>query len=501
VTSRPGDVYIGLDLGTSGLKGVALSLPAGVLARGGATYRTHSPAPGAAEQTPQDWLAAAEAVVRQLANAVDPERWRGVGLSAMIPTLVAVAPDGEPVGPAVTWQDSRADGPGHRLRDGYGADRLYRATGQWVDGRYLVPMFLRLAGDEPARAAAAGMLLGAKDYLFGWLTGEVATDPSTAAGYGCYQLEAGCWDDEVLALARQLTGTDLPALPPVRPSASWRPLRGEIAASFGCGQIPVCVGAADSAAGAFGLDVRRPGQIAYIAGTSNVILGVAGRMLLDPGHRFLVTPLAEPGAWGLEMDLLATGSAIRWLAGLLSHERDEAAIVALAAGPDPRDAPLVLPYLSPGEQGALWDPQLRGTVVGLHLSHGPAHLARGLVNGIVLESRRCLAVLDEAAPFGGDLEVAGGSAADAGFRADLADATRRRVGMPGDNDTDVSALGAALIAAEGIDGQRPPARPARAPLAEPDAACAAVWDQLWADYEQAREAITGHYHANGERPA
>src|SRR6202042_1594414 len=98
---------------------------------------------------------------------------------------------------------------------------------------------------------------------------------------------------------------------------------------------------------------------------------------------------------------------------------DAAGLVALAAGTDPATAPVVLPFLSPGEQGALWDPRLHGAVVGLSLAHGRDHLARGLVSGIILESRRCLAVLEETGGFGRELAVAGGSASDPGFRADL----------------------------------------------------------------------------------
>src|SRR5499427_10419740 len=280
-------VYIGLDLGTSGLKGVALAPGGTVIARGAAAYPTHRPGPGACEQAPQDWITAVESVAAQLRNAARPRRWRGIGLSAMIPTLVTAQPGGEPAGPAITWQDGRADARGEQLRERCGGDRLYRATGQWVDGRYLLPMFLRVADDEPARAAAVAWLLAAKDYLFGWLTGEIATDPSTAAGFGCYRLEAGAWDGEVIAAAAALAGPAgpaLPSLPPVLPSTACWPLRGEIAQRLGCGPIPVCLGAADSVLGAYGLGVRHPGQVAYIAGTSNVIMGVADRLLLDPGH-------------------------------------------------------------------------------------------------------------------------------------------------------------------------------------------------------------------------
>jgi len=489
------DVYIGLDLGTSGLKGVAADASGAVVARASAAYESYRPAAGAVEQAPRDWITATESVAGQLCVAVDPRRWRGIGLSAMIPTLVTADADGEPTGPAITWQDCRADGHGDELRERCVPDTLYRATGQWVDGRYLLPMFLRAAAAEPRRAAATSWLLAAKDYLFGWLTGMLATDPSTATGFGCYELTGGGWNSTALAAACDMAGQPLPSLPPVLPSATCRMLRSEVAARLGCAQIPVCLGAADSVLGALGLGVCEPGQVAYIAGTSSVILAVTNRQLLDPAHRFLLTPLAEPGSWGVEMDLLATGGAIRWLAGLLADEPDETALVALGAATDPRDAPLILPYLSPGEQGALWDPHLQGTVIGLRLSHGRRHLARGLLNGIVLESRRCLSVLAETGDFGNDLDVGGGSAADPTFRGDLADATRCRVRTPPDHDTDYSARGAALLAALGIDGKRLPARAGTGLVADPDPDRAATWDALWAEYEQARHAVAGHYHS------
>jgi sugar (pentulose or hexulose) kinase len=525
--------YLGLDLGTSGLKGVALTAAGSVLARGSAGYPTRRPAAGACEQEPASWLRAAESVTEQIRSVVPARRWRGIGLSGMIPTLVTVGRDASPAGPAITWQDSRADAEGDELRETCGGDWLYRLTGQWVDGRYLLPMFSRVAAQEPDRAAATAVLASAKDYLFCWLTGELATDPSTATGFGCYELATGQWNDEVRAAAAArrrpaggqsarhqyalgppgredreagagggypapLAASQLgPALPAVRPSTHLRPLRPAVAELLGCGQIPVCLGAADSVLGALGLGVRAPGQIAYIAGTSNVILGVTSELVLDPEHRFLVTPLAEPGCWGAEMDLLTTGSAISWLAALLGGDLNAAGLVALAAGTDPAAAPVVLPFLSPGEQGALWDPRLHGAVVGLSLAHGREHLARGLISGIILESRRCLAVLEETGGFGRELAVAGGSASDPGFRADLADATRRRVWMPGDDDTDYSARGAALLAARAIDGTWPAGSgTVVSGLAEPDESRARIWDRLWATHESARRAIARHHHGH-----
>jgi xylulokinase len=480
-----GDVYIGLDLGTSGLKAVALSGAGVILARSAVAYRTHHPAPGACEQDAGDWRHAVEQAAAQLGQAVQPGRWRAIGLSGMIPTLVTLGADGQPNGPAVTWQDSRADDHGEEFRERCGDVALYRLTGQWVDGRYLLPMFARIAGIDQVRAAATAAIASAKDYVFAWLTGELATDPSTASGYGCYELEQDRWNAEVMAAA-WLPGRET-GLPPVWPSDASRPLRAETAALLGCPRIPVVLGAADSVLGALGLGVREHGQVAYIAGTSSVIVGISDRLVFDPDHRFLVTPLAAGGKWGLEMDLLSTGSAISWLAGLLGGELTAAGLVELAARTDPAQAPVVLPYLSPGEQGALWDPLLTGAIIGLDLSHGREHLARGMVNGIILESRRCLGVLEETCGFGGPVEVAGGSAADPAFRADLADATRRRVSMPRDDDTDHSARGAALIAALATAGGWPDgAFPAAGIAAEPDDTRAKLWDELWAAHESAR---------------
>ena len=215
-------LYVGLDLGTSGLKAVAISTSGEVVARASASYPTRRPEPGAAEQDPADWIAAVQYAAAALARGAPPERWLAIGLSAMIPTLVTADAGGAAIGQAITWEDSRAEGQAARFRSLAGG--LYEITGQWVDGRYLLPMFLRLAEREPDRAAATKSLLGAKDYLFWWLTGQAATDPSTATGFGAYSLLGGGWDAGLLAAAASLAGP-LPDLPPVLPPATTRPLR------------------------------------------------------------------------------------------------------------------------------------------------------------------------------------------------------------------------------------------------------------------------------------
>jgi xylulokinase len=442
VSAASGDeVFVGLDLGTSSLKGVVVSSIGEVLARAQAGYPTRRSAPGRAEQDPRQWIRATVEVIRALAEEVAVPRWAGLGLSGMIPTLVLADARGEPVGPAITWEDDRAQLEGEEFRAEHGADSVYGATGQWVDGRYLVPMFHRIERQALSHTADATRLLSAKDFLFSGLTAEFATDPSTATGFGCYDLATGVWSPN-------LAGKTSALLPEVRPSTATAPLTADAASSLGLPTgLPICLGAADSIAGAHALGANAPGDCAYLWGTSGVIIGVSGDRRIDGAHRYLISPLAIGEGWALEMDLLSTGSAFTWIAELFGAGGDEGAVLDLAEmSPAGSNGVSFLPYLGSGEQGALWNPDLRGTISGLTLAHARQDVARALAEGIVLESRRCLRVLDEAGVRPREIRASGGAFASTFFTTLLADATGRAVVRP-TNEGSVSALGAALLAA------------------------------------------------------
>ena len=230
-------------------------------------------------------------------------------------------------------------------------------------------------------------LVSAKDALLHALTGQWFTDPSTASGYGVYAPLSGNWDEELCAAA----GIDPAILPHVAGptavagalTAAWTDTGLPLA-------LPVVVGAGDALAGVLGCGGAVPGTLAVISGTSTSMVVSVPRPRLDPASRFLLTPHALPDLWGLEMDLMATGSAIRWLSTMLGLP-DPAALPALAAGAPPgAHGLLALPYLVGGEQGALWDATAPAAFVGLSLRHERADLARALLEGIAFEMRRCL---------------------------------------------------------------------------------------------------------------
>jgi xylulokinase len=465
------DVHVGLDLGTSGLKAVALDAAGRIVARARSDYPTNRPEPGGAEQDPADWQRAVQHVVRDLLTQVPAARWAAVGLSAMIPTLVLTDAQGAATGAAITWEDARAEPEATALRAALGADDLYRATGQWLDGRYLLPMAIRLQrrGELPRTAA---WLLGAKDFVFAWLTGSFSTDPSTASGVGAYDVHTARWRDDVVGAAMTLAGGKLPRLPQVVDSTTRGPIRHPLAEALGLRRgLEVTIGAADSVCGALGLGLHDTGDVAYLAGSSSVILGISQDIVLDPRHRFLVTPLATPG-FGLEMDLLATGSAFAWCRDLLGL-RDVTQVSDLlhSLDPDTPGLPTFAPYLAPGEQGALWEPTLTGALSGLSLAHGRAEVVRALASGIVVESARCLEVLAQTMPLRG-IHVSGRSAPDP-IPQDLADASGHEVVVHSDSGWRC-AVGAALITR---------ASDLTAPVGEvtlrtPDPSREAVWRRL-----------------------
>ena len=469
-------VVLGVDLGTSAIKTVALDQDGAVLGGARRAFPTVRPEPGAAQQDPQDWFAALEATLTDLARAVPPESWCAMGLSAMLPTLVEADAQGRPLSPAITWEDARAEPEADALIAAVGADTLYRVTGQRVDGRYLAPMHARLA-----RLGLAGSVVcGAKDALFAHLTGELLTDPSTAAGTGVYDLDGNRWDPDLVAAA-QISG-----LPTLAPSAAIRPLRTVLCERVGLPVgFPVVLGAADSVLGARGVGAVHHGDVAVIAGTSAIVLGISDTPTRDSEGRYLVTPLTGVG-WGLEMDLLAVGSAFEGVARLLGLE-GPGALLDAAAKVRPDDAPTFLPYLAPGEQGALWDPDLTGAIHGLSLGMTAGHIGRALLTGVVVELRRCIEILANTTGRRGPV-LLGGGAANRLLWQELADATGRDV-WADPHSGDHSAVGAALLAADSIG--RPVRRRSDVVTVTPRKHRYSWWAQRLARHDAMRQGL-GH---------
>ena len=187
---------LGIDLGTSAIKVLAVSREGRIVASARVPYETITTCHGQAEQDCEHWVKALSRAAKTVhAKKGTNLRVEAVALTAQMPTLVVLRGD-SPIGPAITWQDRRADNwVSERLNVGLRRD-IYQRTGVVIDGRYLAPMF-RV---HHSRCTGAELILSAKDFLFRVLTGVAATDPSTASGYGVYNLTTGSWDENLCKL-------------------------------------------------------------------------------------------------------------------------------------------------------------------------------------------------------------------------------------------------------------------------------------------------------------
>ena len=378
---------LAIDLGTSRVKVALISESLETVASTSESYLTFTAEPDQAEQRVDEWLAAIRTATSRLTTEHPSVLILAVTLTAQMPTLVALDSDRNVIGNAITWQDSRADSLVDELLTTEQKLTVSQVAGTPIDGRYIIPMHLRRlssADYEPT------VLLSAKDYLFYLLTGEFVTDPSTASGFGNYDLVGENWNSDLTSL----WGISPSLLPEIRPSHYALPLleTGMALVPGLTTGTPVYLGAADSVCAHHFVERHFTTAISIIDGSSTVIMASS-----VPGHTFqgqvLRSPLVDASQSGIEMDLLASGSSIAWLAGLLALSPSELEELALAHADMANASTLLYPYLAGGEQGALWRTDLSGSIQALSLSTSRNDLALAVFEGIAFETLRCLRLL------------------------------------------------------------------------------------------------------------
>src|ERR1700722_9691448 len=469
---------LGIDLGTSAIKVAAVGLDGAVIGEAAANFPTSCSLPQQAEQAPSACL---QAVSSAMCTRGDNLHGAGgslgqvaaIGLTGQLPTLVCLSADA-PVAPAITWKDGRADAWAAVRVDAACRARMYASTGMPIDGRYLAPMLKFHFSD---RIDEIQCILSAKDYLLWALTGLRLTEPSTAAGYGIFDLQARRFS-ETLAEFWNVPRRLLPELRPANSLAGPLSRAGAKLLGLRAG-IPVSTGAADSVCASFamaGLDER---VVSISFRSSAVVIGASSTPQLDGAARYLLTPHVNDEWYGREMDLLATGTGYRWLSELFSWS--DGRIDEYAAQSVPGAHGLCFPpYLAGGEQGALWNPRLRGAIFGLGLGHSRADIARSFLEGVFFEIKRCIEVLAETAPID-TVMISGNLVNSPSSTQMLADILGRWVGSVPDKSP--AAVGAARLARRIAGAGFEAARRRRVqPMTKPDESAARVYTGLYQQY-------------------
>ena len=288
---------VGVDVGTSSTKAIAIESDGTIAGRTQADYAVSTPAPGHAEQDPELWWDAAQAALGALGGH-DPA---GIGLAGQMHGLVLLDDGLRPLRPAILWNDQRTAAECAEIEQLVGLERLIALTGNRALTGFTAPKLLWVRRHEPDVYRRIAHVLLPKDYVRLRLTGELATDVSDASGTLLFDVGGRCWSEEMLELL------DLPR--------EWFPAALESGAVSGAtaGGVPVAAGGGDQAAGALGVGVDRPGSVSVALGTSGVVFGVLPALAADPRGTAHTFCHAVPGTWHAMGVMLAAGGSLDWL--------------------------------------------------------------------------------------------------------------------------------------------------------------------------------------------
>jgi xylulokinase len=389
---------VGLDVGTTGVKALAVSPEGEVLARIEEAYPLSTPQPGWAEQDPEDWWRAAESALADLAV---PDV-TGLGLTGQMHGLVVLDERQRVLRPAILWNDQRTAAECAEIEERLGLRRLVELTGNRALPGFTAPKLLWLRRHEPEVYGRIAHVLLPKDYVRLRLTGERAIDATDASGTLLFDVARRRWSDEVLA-ALEIPREWLP-----------RVLESPEVAGHKSKGVPVAAGAGDQAAGALGVGVDRPGPLSVVLGTSGVVFASLPAFAADPEGRLHSFCHAVPDAWHAMGVMLAAAGSLRWLRDVVAPGESFETLTAEAETWLPGAEGLVfLPYLA-GERTPHADPDARAAFVGLSLRHDRGALVRGVLEGVAFGLRDALGLLKE---LGVEPQV--GRASGGGSRSDL----------------------------------------------------------------------------------
>jgi xylulokinase len=454
---------VGLDVGTTGVKAVALSADGELLGRSERNYPLETPQPGWAEQDPEEWWRAAQTALAAL--EVEPT---ALGLSGQMHGLVALDERDYVLRPAILWNDQRTAAECREIEDLLGPERLLELTGNPALTGFTAPKLLWLRRHEPETFRRIRRVLLPKDYVRLRLTGEHATDVSDASGTLLFDVGERSWS------ASMLEALELPEewLPPVIESP-------QVAGSTPSG-TPVAAGAGDQAAAAVGVGVHAPGTTAVTIGTSGVVFAPLVEFAANPGGRLHVFCHALPERWHAMGVMLSAGGSLRWFRDTLASGESFETLTAEAAEVEPgAQGALFLPYLA-GERTPHADPDARGAFAGLATQHGRGVLVRAVLEGVAYGLRDSLELLAELGERPTSARASGGGARSTVWLQIVASV----LGIPLERPVaeEGAAFGAALLAgvAGGVFADVPQAVEAAVrvrDIVEPQPVWAGVYDE------------------------
>ncbi|MEH2238989.1 xylulokinase [Nostoc sp.] len=440
------DIVVGLDLGTGGVRAIAVDLQGQIIAQAMRSYPLLTPQPGWTEQNSSDWVEASLDALFDVTQQLNGHQAIALGLSGQMHGMVPLDAQGKAIRPAILWNDQRTSKAVVEIEATIPRHELIQRSGNPAITGFQLPKLLWLRTEEPQAYARLWQILLPKDYLGYVLTGEPVTEPSDASGVGCLNLANRQWDTDILH-ALDIKPTLFP--PVIESTAIAGRLKSEIAARVGLPVgLPVVAGGGDNAAAAIGLGISssnlKRGSLSI--GTSGVIFAPCDRPIPDPEGRVHLFCHVD-GGYHLLGVTLAAGGSLRWYRDTFAPHISYTDLMDMAERSQPSArGVLFLPHLS-GERSPHLDPDTRGALVNLSLAHTQADITRAVLEGVAFSLRSALEVISAIAPVDQLLATGGGARSHIWLQI-LADVLQTKLIAP--KAEEGAAYGAAILAMVGI---------------------------------------------------
>ncbi len=446
---------MGIDAGTTSLKAVLYDEEGNTVAVGRSEYNIETPQPGMAELNAEDyWNACREAILKVMrASNVNPAEVEAIAISSQGETFIPVDRDGNPLRRAIVWLDNRSGDESRIIEKHFGVDNIFKVTGQpQVVPTWPATKILWLKRNEPRIFAETYKYLLVEDFLLYKLTGIFSTEYSVVSSTLMFDICREDWWDEML----EVIGISRDHLPELNPSG--KPI-GNISdsASKATGlstKTIVSTGAFDQAAGAVGSANVKPGIITETTGAALALLATINEPVYDPKHRVPCHHHALPGKFFLLPWCQTAGIVFRWFRDEFGKYEAE---VADKMGVDAYDlltleasgvkagsnGLIILPHFA-GAGPPEFDPDARGVIFGLTLSHGRAHLIRAILESIAYMLRRNIELIEEFGVRVKEIRSLGGASKSPLWNQIKADVTSKVILTL--QTSEAASLGAAILA-------------------------------------------------------
>lgn len=375
---------IAVDIGTTTVKAILFGEGPSVVAEASREYATMHPKPSWAEQDPDAWWHGTAESIRRLLekSGVNPEDIRVISVSSQSPAVLPVDKEGKPLRPALIWMDRRSTEEHAILKEKLGERHVFDLTGNRLDTYFTLTELMWCIRHEPAVMEKCHKLLQVNGYVNQKLTGVFSIDISNATLTQYFDVHKECWSSELLAAI----GADRAWMPDVY--QCMEPLGNvcsSAAAQTGLStKTVVLAGAVDATAAALEIGINKGGKVAEVTGTSSLVL--VGFDELVTTYDLCYLRGRKPGSTVLYGPVNTAGGSLKWFRNHLydRESQDDSAFDRINAEIEAKtDSPsglIFLPYLT-GERAPIWDPDARGTFIGLHMNTSRAQIMRSIMEG------------------------------------------------------------------------------------------------------------------------